>query len=78
MWALVDPNGRVCQITDKRFPVHSALKWVEANAGVGTEWRYDGREFTPPVAPQRGPADLEERVAALESEMEMLKRGRGQ
>jgi len=53
-------NGKAVQVEDdilKRFPIHSALSWVEDPSGlVKAGWSYDGINFTPPPPAPVNPA----------------------
>lgn len=51
MWALVDPTGRVCEVQEETFPVHSSHTWHKVTDEVTTKWAYIDGKFLPPEIP---------------------------
>jgi O-acetylhomoserine/O-acetylserine sulfhydrylase-like pyridoxal-dependent enzyme len=75
--ALVEASGRIAQIVEAAamFPVASGLKWVDVDDTVTTDHKVNGKQIEPPPARVEAPTTptLEQRVAALEAELEKLK-----
>lgn len=68
MEALIDKNGRVCELVETKFPVHPDLTWIEAPDGVTTRYTYKNGLFSPPPAPD--PLKVwESEMAALDQQL---------
>lgn len=62
--ALID-GARICQVTDKEFPVAAPLQWVDVPDGTTEHDQFvDGRvvKYEPPADPRPEPIRLIERI----------------
>lgn len=70
--ALVDKNGRICQIAEEEFPVHSDLKWVEVSEEAKPEDRWESNKLVKPTRKAYVETYLDKRLKAYGSPQDQL------
>ena len=76
MKALIEPSGRIAEISTDTFPVHESLIWIDCPEGITTLHRFEGGIFispTPLVVVDVLMPSLTEQIIANPTELAKLK-----